>query len=274
MSKNKDTLFPVFRIKPETTTRGQIKFVGTIKQHEKLIDETVELDLDKDNTFIDKKYYNPLLKDSTNTLYLGEILGYEITAKIHKCNLSGNFLIINTEYPIYYISFMYSKPIVSGNIFDYYLTFEIDKDDKNKLNKPSKYTNAYINGTFKFGININKKILNNYRELLQNKLFSDKDITEEINKKLDYYNYFFKPIIIDNINITPTNIKKTFYKIISDPKILDIIHISIESREEERLENAGIDLTKQYSVPKDEDSILINNNIESIKEKFADLLSL
>lgn len=269
MSKNTELVFPVFRLKPESETSGQIKYVGNIKEKEELIDELLELDLDKNDSIFDKKLYNSEIQNSNNTLFLGKILDYDITATIHKCNLSGSFLIVNNELPIYYISFKYSKPIVSGNIFDYYLTFNIDNESKKKLIKPSQYTNAIITGNYNYGININEKIYNNYKDLLKKEYSND----EQILSNIDKYEYFFKKIKIENTNLTLTNIKKYFNMLLTDEKLIHIINIAIKSREEERLINAGIDLNKEYKIP-DEDKSIKLNDINNIKDKFNDLLSL
>ena len=257
---------PVFRIKPSNSTSAIIKYVGFYTKNEKLLDELVEFD-QHENTLKHINYDN-------NTIYLGNILGYEVTARIYKCNLTGGFLLENKEYPLFYLSVNYSKAIVRGFLMEYYLTFTVNDEDKLRLKTPPSYVNAFINGVYKYGISINERITNGYVTMLTD-LYKKRGELTDIDDKIKQSGKLFDITEYNRIP-TPTNIKKYFLAMCSNPIFIDIIHIGIRDREKERREDAGInDDDEENKFELHDQSKIINiDNIEETKKRFADLLEL
>lgn len=187
-ARGKD-LVPVFRLKKTEAHQGKIQYVGNVvKEKEKLLDELEDLELKEDNPFYNKK-------TGKNTLYLGNVKGYIITAQIYKCNLNGAFIIQNTEYPVYYFMVNYKNQFVSGSLLEYWYTFIMDDDEKDRLDskgkyskistnsntnididhnkgKPKfiKYNGAVVKGEYKFGLSCSEKVKDNHKTLLKDVL--------------------------------------------------------------------------------------------------------
>jgi hypothetical protein len=73
------------------------------------------------------------LLESDNDFY--EIDGCNIFAEIHKCTISREFFIDNTEYPILYLSVMYNKKVLVGSLLQYFLIFEPDHKPGSNIDK-------------------------------------------------------------------------------------------------------------------------------------------
>ena len=91
----------VFRLKPVITDTPtcEIKHVGYMGKDDKLGDEVIEIDIDKNIQELYGKY----------TDFVGKIDGYDITVNAYKNNMTGSFIIKNTKLPIMSLQFMYKK---------------------------------------------------------------------------------------------------------------------------------------------------------------------
>lgn len=267
--KGNNDQIPVFRIKSSNSESAVVKYVGFYTKNEKLLDELVEFDL-HENPYVNSNY-------DKDTIYLGNILGYEVTARMYKCNLTGGFLLDNIEYPLYYISVNYSKAIVRGFLMEYYFTFTMTNEDKARLRTPPSYVNAFINGVYKYGISINERITNGYSTMLT-ELYKKRGETNDTAEKIEKCGKMFERT---EHTKTPTlkNIKKHFLEMCGNPLFIDIIYIGLKDREKERREDAGIvdddeDFSENNYGTRDQSKIINIDNLEETKKRFADLLNL
>jgi len=284
VEKYADTV-PVFRIKPENVSSGKIKHVGYFNTSEKLLDEVIELDLKEGDQF----YSNQHGKD---TLYLGTIRGYEVTVVFNKCNLTGQFLIENTEYPLYYFNVFYRNNFVAGSLMEYYFTFSMTDEAKKNLGEPNKYNGAIVPGTYSYGLSVNEKVSGNHVELLKEMLIEQhtnefsktnhgkeineqvmKEIIELVDKEATEYDYIFNKREYSSDWISMKRIRQAFLNICGDKKFLNVVNVSIRSREQERRDEAGLDSDEEFTVP-DEDKVINISNKEELMERFKDVLSL
>lgn len=282
--KYSDTI-PVFRLKPVHSTSGIIKHVGYFKTSEKLLDEMIDLDLHEEDKFYSKEH-------GKNTLYLGNVRGYDVTVVLNKCNLTGQFLIENTEYPLYYFNVFYRNKFVAGSLMEYYFTFTMSEESKKELSSPNKYNGAVVKGKYSYGLSVNEKVSNGYNDLLRDMLvekytndFSKnnhgkdinddemKDILNTVETTLSGYDHIFKRQEHNKEYISMKSVKQMFLNVCSDEKFLDVVNVSIQSREHERREEAGIDSDEEFTMP-DEDKVIVISDKEKIKERFRDVLSL
>jgi hypothetical protein len=250
---------PVFRLNPTNNNSSRIKYVGCFTDKEKLLDEKLDLDLTEDS-----EYYNT--EHGKNTLYLGKVRGYDVTVELYKCNLTGSFVIENTEYPLFYFNVCYKNKFIRGVLMEYYFTFTMTEECKKELDDPKKYNGAEVNGTYTYGLSVNEKISENYKELLR-ELFKDDDI--DVNQ----YSYLFEKTNYVDEYVTLTKVKKHMLERCCDKKMLDIINIAIKMREKERREDAGIDSDDEFKAP-DPEKVIVLSNKEKVRERYKDLLSL
>lgn len=283
-SKYLDTV-PVFRIKPEHIYSGKIKHVGYFNTSEKLLDETIELDLKEGDQFYSDQH-------GKDTLYLGKIRGYEVTVVFNKCNLTGQFLIENTEYPLYYFNVFYRNNFVAGSLMEYYFTFSMTDETKKNLGEPSKYNGSTVPGTYSYGLSVNEKVSGNHVELLKKLLIEyhtnefsktnhGKELDEQImngiielvDKEATEYDYIFNKQEYSGNWLSMKGIKQQFLNICRDEKFLNVVNVSIRSREQERRDEAGLDSDEEFTIP-DEDKVIKISNKEEVMERFKDVLSL
>ena len=282
--KYSDTV-PVFRLKPEHADSGKIKHVGYFNTSEKLLDETIELDLKEGDKFYSDQH-------GKDVLYLGKIRGYEVTVVFNKCNLTGQFLIENTEYPLYYFNVFYRNNFVAGSLMEYYFTFSMTDEAKKELGKPSKYNGATVPGKYSYGLSVNEKVSGDHVTLLKNMLVEKhtseysknnhgkeiddeimKEILDLVTKEASAYDYIFNRRDFVGNWISMKKIKHTFLEICSDEKFLNVVDVSIRSREQERRDEAGLDSDEEFTAP-DEDKVIHISNKEEVMERFKDVLSL
>jgi len=262
---------PVFRLHPTNTDSGRIRYIGCFTDKEKLLDEKLDLDLSTDS-----KYFN--IEYGKDTLYLGKIIGYDVTIELFKCNLTGSFVIDNTEYPLFYFNICYKNNFIRGGLMEYYFTFTMTDKCKKELDNPKKYNGAYVDGNYSFGLNISEKINKNYKNMLKS-LFTERNTSMDCENydindvNVEQYNYFFERSNYVGDYITLTKIKNHMLDICYDTKLLDIIEIAIKLREQERREEAGIDSDDEFNIP-DPEKVIVISNKEEVNKKFKDILTL
>lgn len=299
--KRNENIVPFFRIKKTSNKTGIVKCHGVYNRvEEKLHDREMEIDLKKDSPFY-KEYYG---KD---TLYIGNIKGYDVTIKFYECNMSGHFLLANENYPLYYFGVYYKNKFVGGSLITYFFMFSMSDDTKKHLTRPpspvkskktkkskqletstptpipiktnefdgkryaARYVNSTLYGNFAFDMSMSDKLKNDYKyyvkEYLTKKGRSDND------NDIDEYSIFFETINESELKqyASAEYIKNKFMEIINHPKFLDVIEISLIRREKERREDAGIDSDEEYEPPKEEDVISLINEEELMKRFEKDL---
>lgn len=250
---------PVFRLKPMGDNRCISKYIGNIDETEQLIDQPIEMCGDN----LDKK---KILGDCA--YYVGEFGAYELTARSCVCNISGSYLIKNNKLPIYYVTFLYEKKFVSGQLFTLFVYFTIDNETENTLLTPKNYVNRSMSGKFtlelvsdesflSFLINrrtpeIEDELMKKYAdEFNENNTDDDNNkimekIKTELNDKLYAYRKFFE---VTTINYPKKSLVINKMKEIIDNELFgDMVRTGLLQREIDRKEKSCPD--QDYKIPK------------------------
>ena len=268
---------PVFRLKPINNESGKIAHVGYVTNTDKLLDELMDPGLSEGDSL-----YN---KDSgKNTLYFGKFGKYHITANIYKCNLSGQFVLDNKIYPLYYINVYYKSTVVSGSLFEYYFTFNMNNESKRLLTDPKKYKDAEVTGSYSHRISIGDEVRNNkydlFSEFLAKKygeVISKNDTCEIKKTKAEEdaltYDYLFDEHQYTYAYVSATKIKGLFMKLCHSEKFCDLISVALSARDKDRRDQAGLDSDEEFQIP-DEKNVIVMGNDEDIMNRFKDALTL
>ena len=305
--KQNENIVPFFRIKKVSPTEAVIKYKGSYDRLEnKLHDLEMEIDLKNDDKFYRESY-------GKDTLYIGNIKGYDVTVKFYECNLSGHFILANENYPKYYFGVYYKNRLVGGSLLSYFFMFTMDDETRKYLNRPqspskkskksktndnkeggkeggmidgrkyaARYINTTLHGTYSFDMSASDKLKTDYKHYVREYLIQKKK--KEANNELDIdididdneineYSVFFETETEKSYHQSRDYMKSKFMKIISNPKFVQVIEIALIRREKERREDAGIDSDEEYEPPKEEDVISLIDE-EALLKRFENDLEL
>src|SRR5690606_19995701 len=96
------------------------------------------------------------------------------------CNIPGDFLIKNSRIPVYYLSIIYNRQFITGNLFNIFLYFTIDEETKKRLDKPNKYYKALMNGKFSLQfVPVDENFLDKI------KIFVERDVLTKYQTEID-----------------------------------------------------------------------------------------
>jgi len=174
MSREYENTLPVFRLKPISGTNScTVKLVGYVNENDRIADERVEFKTDdkKEKTY------------GKNVDYVGNIMGYDITVYMFRNNILGSFILDNDFLPVYSISFMYSKNIVSGHLFDIFLGLDLDTHSKNIKNSPGKIHNSQFSGQYKLKLVCDENVANTFQtfyDSIPEQVVSTPDIANKV----------------------------------------------------------------------------------------------
>ena len=263
MSNDTSKLTPVFRLKPNRQTEydelatSEIKFIDNITDTQQLGDEPVELNV-SDNI---KKIYGE------HCDYIDNIDNYDITVKAYRTNMTGNYMISAKQMPVCSLSFMYSKNIVVGYLFNICVYFVLDGLKNYFLKDPKSYVGATIYGKYVICMEsegelkyeelekrIEKYATEDVAEDITNKNLnlSENEILEmiqnDIKEKKEFYEKIFKGYILNSFK----NVRKVFdtelIPIYKNKHIKSLIKFGIEMRQLKRQKEYGINLD-DYKIP-------------------------
>ena len=247
---------PIFRLKPIYRTNAcEVKLVGYIDDNHKLDDELLEFKTPRE---VEAAF-------GKNIDLVSKVKNYNITASIYKNNILGNYILKNDFLPIYSISFMYEKTLVSGFLFDIFIGFQLDEDSKNLLKDRTKYMNARLNGKFLLKIYCDDEVIENFDLILStidDQVIQDKDVLENMNSmsEEDFMQYLDKEISrrkeylinlkngieipeLSGLNKT-INMLRNIYK---NNNLTNIIQYALEVREEDRRKKYNA--SSEYKIP-------------------------
>lgn len=253
----------IFRIKPIRKSNKAIsKFVGVIGENEKLIDEVVLLD-------------EPLHHDvdlyGKHAIPLKKIDDYDMIGRLYWSNIIDSYIVLGTKYPILYLSIEYNKPLVSGSLCQFILSFNFDKEEKKKIVEQKNnalYKDLEMKGKYSLHFDGDPQFFENYEKLLIEMLRKEaieKMINEgkndmEDNELLDYVNEY-----IDNERKNYDNIfyekeydfetigkaKEYFINLCGNKYMNSILKICMECRRLKRLDDVNAnDECFKYEIPK------------------------
>lgn len=247
---------PVFRLKPIfRSDTCEVKLVGYMDPDHKLGDELLEFETPKE---VEAAF-------GKNVDLVSKIKNYNITTNIYKNNILGNYLVKNDFLPVYSISFMYAKTMVSGFLFDIFIGFQLDEESKNLLKDYSKCVNARLHGKFILKLycddevtehfdlilsTIDDKVIQEPEVLAKMETMSEEEfmkyLDEEITQRKTYLTNLKNGIEIPELHsVTKTiNMLRNVYK---NNDLTNIIHYALEVREDERRKKYNA--VEEYKIP-------------------------
>jgi hypothetical protein len=272
-SKQYEKTEPIFRLKPLTyNTNCELKHVGYFNEGDSLGDEIVELPTSEEN----KALYGE------NTLFITNVMKYNITVNIYKNNFKGSFLLQHTFLPVFSIDLSYAKNIVGGFLFSICLGLELNDYSLNLLKTPAKCVNARIEGTYHIRLlaeNFNQGFMDKLSDYVQSdpevvaqfSSLSEEDFLLYYKDKLasvvDFYEKFKTGIVLEQFTTQTKLISNIFEPLIKDYRLRYFILHSLELREKKR--RVEYNAIESYSIPKKVLNIkdLDQNNIDDYLEK-------
>ena len=150
---------PIFRIKPTGQTTAIIRHVGNINKDDKLGDEVVEVN--KSNKCV----------NADNSISIKDIGEFEMVGRMYRCNIVGSHIVASARYPLIYLTINYDRPLVSGSLFQIFIS--IDVNNKKKVKHNSQYVGMQITGTWCRHIDCDDELTENYERLLDDMLEND-----------------------------------------------------------------------------------------------------
>ena len=272
---------PVFRLKPKRNESGdmascEIKHVGFINQNEKLGDEPLE--------FPDKKEGNKFI------LSLGMIDGYQITVRAYRMNITGYYMVNNSNLPVCCLQFLYSKTIVSGSLFTIFVYLTLDKFKNSFLTKPQSYVGATVYGKYTMVLDTDNEITaDNLKEL--NDIYCEKyaletvasqinnDLSEEeiLNKikedteeKKQFYNRLFAGKNIDSYKNFSTLLKEHLLETVNSKHFSGLIKYALYIRSKKRNKEYNA-YNKEYKIPEKVFNVADYEKDPSIIDKYLNI---
>lgn len=267
MGKKKYTnTTPIFRLKPiRQTNECKVQHVGYFTHGDKLGDE--ELDIATPKEMIEKV--------GKNIYAFGEINGYNVEARLFKCNMVGDFLVNNNNLPIYDLCFTYEKKIVKGFLFNVYIEFKIDEDCKKLIDKPAKYYDAVLKGKFSLKFDCDEEMtecVEYYRQNIFDSTLKDitleytskhmKELTSEdmskileettstVEKKQEFLNSLFDPKPLNFFTSENVILATYLLPLLTHPYVNELIKLALKGREKSRRKKMNVDESESmYELP-------------------------
>lgn len=280
-AKNKpfEKAVPVFRVRPDGSEKGILKYVGLVGENDKLGDEIVEL-------------VKPLHPEhdvwGKNTLPIKSIDAFEMMGHIYRCNIVGSHVIASRRYPVMYLDIYYEKTMVSGSLFQIFYSLDMNKEDKTAITENKKYNDLRFSGKWVRHIDCDEELTENYEEMLISmlendgvKIFyksTDSDIVEKrnsftnekiaewieayIKNERQFYDDLMKetPVAFRTLN----KLRDWIIELSQSEKFNKFVQIAMKCREMHRRKEHGFDEDSIFVVP--------NNvtKLDDVKQKMID----
>ena len=155
---------PVFRVTPDGSERGILKYVGIVNENEKLGDEVVELE---------KAIHPEHDIWGENTLPLKKIGPFDVMGIIYRCNIVGSHVVVSRRYPVMYLDVYYEKSMVSGSLFQIFFSFDMNPEDKREIKDTKKYVNLRFGGKWFRHIDCDEELIQNFDKMITPMLEND-----------------------------------------------------------------------------------------------------
>jgi hypothetical protein len=251
-------MIPVFNLKPTSSTRVKCVLKGFSDKEERIFDDQLEVET---TDAIKEKVGN-------NTLLLNIVNKHIIVGKYCLCNIPGGYLINNQKLPIYYLSILYTKPLITGCLFNIFVYFEMDDESKNRLDNPQKYYKAFIDGKYttqcvptdddfliKLKPLVERDVMIEYKDKFDNIKNDDEqdnimeEIINKIQNKMAIYEGYFNSREYDDKIPTQKSAFNNLKNICDDPIMDELIIYGLTIRENDRIAERG-DIDMKYEIPK------------------------
>lgn len=182
--------FPVFIMKTMNEMNIiQFKYIGWTKEPEKINGELIEINTSQ-----------KMMKNvGKNSYYIGKFDDYDVFARFYMCRIIGNYLLSHDKIPVFYMTIIYEKKFITGNLFNYFLYFTMDTESRKELKKPKNYINKIVHGKFTL------------------EMVDDTDLLDRII--IEYPKYIDEFLLHQNKNLSKSSISnEEMQKIIDDVK--------------------------------------------------------
>lgn len=257
----------VFRLKPESNTnRACIKYVGQLKENDKLGDEIVELD---------KPLHPDAVTVGNHAIPIKKIDSFDMIGRLYRCNIVGSHIVVSRRYPLMFLNVHYERPLVSGSLFQLFLSLDMDNKQKREImdsKNNAMYVNLNVSGSWYLHIDCDDELITNYERYLVKMLEDEaRDLLIQDNKEMIYLreniddcgmNKWIDNYVRDNRVFYDGLIKEREFKFTSITKMRDwfvelcqsenfnkFVNIAMKCREIYRRNQAGLDDTTPYIVP-------------------------
>ena len=250
---------PIFRIKPfNNQNKAIIKCVGQIDEGEKISDEIVELSkpIHPEHEVVGK-YVIPIKS-------IGK---YDMSGVIYKCNISGEHIVISRKYPLLCLNIKYDRTIVSGSLFQIFISLEMAKEEKRKIKKNSEYVNLEFSGLWNRHLECDEEFSENYEKYLieileeealkkyfqTNQNNNEEEVFEYVNNYVNSERKFYDDFMSKcGIVINYTSLEKMrdyLVELCMSDNFYKLLQISMKCREKKRLKDRNIDEDDNYVIP-------------------------
>lgn len=238
----KENIIPYFRIKPDNrSNRAIIKYVGSINDNEKVVDEQMDI------------------VDETKTIHIVNDTSYNITGRIYKSNIVGSHIVYSHRYPVVYLDISYDKTIVSGSLFQIFYSIQINHEEKKKIKQLKNYVGLNFSGNWVRHLDCDQEFKDNYETFLREegkKIYHehhnfyletecDKWVNSFVTTEKTYFESFFGDQDVEFISIN--NIRDKFVEECTTDRFKRFIKIALKCRELQRRSNYGV--MNEYIVP-------------------------
>lgn len=242
--ENKENIIPYFRIKPENrSNRATIKYVGALKDDEKVVDEQLEL------------------SNNEKIINIINPTSYNITGRIYKSNIVGSHIIYSHRYPVIYLDIAYDKSIVSGSLFQIFYSIQINHEEKKKIKQLKNYVGLNFSGNWVRHIDCDQELKDNYERFLieegrsiyheQHNLYLENERNEWVDNFVECEKQYFESLLNDqDIDYLSMNdVRDKFVSECGTDKFNRFVRIALKCRELQRCNNFGVDNNIQYVIP-------------------------
>jgi hypothetical protein len=270
---------PVFRVRPDGSERGIIKYVGMVNENDKLGDEIVELD---------KPIHPKYDIYGKHTLPLKQIDSFDIMGHIYRCNIVGSHIVVSRRYPVMYLDIYYEKSMVSGSLFQIFFSLDMNIEDKKVITDNKKYVDLHFTGKWFRHIDCDDELIENYdtlvTEMLENdavhlfyksddldiinkrESFTDDKITEWIEEYIKTEKPFYENFIKETqVSFRTLNkLRDWFIELSQSEKFNKFVQIAMKCREIHRRKEHGFDDESVFVVPTNV------TKLDDVKQKMID----
>jgi hypothetical protein len=279
--KTHENTSAAFRIKPLGGSRVTIRYKGIIMETERLGDEIVELDepIHSDCELVGK-----------HAIPINEIGSYDMLGRLYRANIFGDYIVLESNYPVMFLTVEYSRSFVSGSLLQIYLSMRMDQDQKIAINKTKKYEtykDLKFSGTWNLSIEcdpemkelwkdkitecIKKDVLQefhyDYEENKEKQLMKPEDVVELINNNINTQLKWYEDIMTETAFnfVTVKRARNYFVTLAQDPRLHKLLKVAMDCRILNR--RAEQEMDDEEYVPPDHDKVV---RLDVIRQKMID----
>lgn len=272
----------VFRIKSLGGSRVAIKYKGTLTEEQKLGDETVELDevIHPDHEVVGK-----------HAIPIDNIGSYEMLGRIYRSNIIGSYIVLESNYPVIFLTVEYSRSFVSGSLLQIYLSVKMDQDQKIAINKSKKYAtykDLQFSGTWNLTIECDPELKELWKEKIENVLKEEvleefhsdyeenkekhemkpEDLLELINNKVNSQLKWYEDIMSETTFkfVTLKRARNYLIDLAQDPRLQKLLKIGMDCRILNRRAEQNMENGDEY-IPPNPDKVV---RLSDVRQKMLD----